>query len=70
MEFHSKADMDFYNHAVKVLQTLVNALGKRGIYQNNRRLMYQNNRLRRSHFRNYRAIQRINRERGQIKRLC
>ena len=56
-------DKDFYNNAVKVLQTLVNAVNKRN--------RHKNSRLRRSYrFRDYRAIQRINRERGRTKKLC
>ena len=62
-EFSS--EMDFYRHAVEVLETLVKNMNKRGRYQNSRL------RLRRSYrFRDYRAIQRINRERGRTKKLC
>ena len=56
-------DSDFYKDAVKTLQTLVNALKKEG--------RYKNGRLRKSyHFRNHRAMQRISRERGRVKKLC
>ena len=63
MDYHNSADMDFYRNAVKVLERLVNALKKEG--------RYKNGRLRRlCHYRNHRAMQRINRERGRMKKLC
>ena len=55
-------DSDFYSNAVEVLQTLVNALSKRGRYQNSRRRQL-------CRFRNYRARQVMNRKRGRVMQL-